>query len=139
MSPQNNPQMMLYALGALKLYRPIFGDTLKKVSMYIDQPRLNSYSGYSITVDELLAWGEHTVKPKAALAYMGMGEYAPAAGAGFVVLKYGAVPAQTRTPRWKTLSTRNRPPPCCQTPRSATCSHAAKRLWTGITVSRSMH
>lgn len=76
-SPQNNPQMMLYALGALKLYRPIFGDTLKKVSMYIDQPRLNSYSGYSITVDELLAWGEHTVKPKAALAYMGMGEYVP--------------------------------------------------------------
>lgn len=76
-SPQNNPQMMLYALGALKLYRPIYGDAIKRVSMYIDQPRLDSYSGHTMTVDELLAWGEITVKPKAALAHMGMGDFVP--------------------------------------------------------------
>jgi hypothetical protein len=45
--------------------------------MYIDQPRLDSYSGYTLTVDELLAWGENTVKPKAAFAHMGMGEFVP--------------------------------------------------------------
>lgn len=76
-SPENNPQMMLYALGALKLYRPIYGDAIKKVSMYIDQPRLNSYGGYSMTVDELLAWGDNTAKPKAALAFAGLGNYNP--------------------------------------------------------------
>nr|DAG16893.1 MAG TPA: Protein of unknown function (DUF2800) [Caudoviricetes sp.] len=76
-SAENNPQMMLYALGALKLYRPIYGDAIKRVSMYIDQPRLNSYGGYSITVDELLAWGENTVKPKAALAFAGLGNFTP--------------------------------------------------------------
>ena len=76
-SPQDNSQMMLYALGALKLYRPIFGDMIKRVSMYIDQPRLNSYGGYTLTVDALSAWGEHTVRPKAALAHRGLGEYEP--------------------------------------------------------------
>ena len=76
-SPESNPQMMLYALGALKLYRPIYGDAIKRVSMYIDQPRLNSYGGYSMTVDELLAWGENEVKQKAALAFAGLGSFNP--------------------------------------------------------------
>ena len=39
-SAVGNPQMRLYALGALKRYAPIFGDTIKKVRMSIDQPRL---------------------------------------------------------------------------------------------------
>lgn len=76
-SPEGNPQMMLYALGALKLYRPIYGDAIQRVTMYIDQPRLDSYSGHTLTVEELLAWGENTVKPKAAIAHMGMGDFAP--------------------------------------------------------------
>ena len=76
-SPEDNPQMMLYALGALKLYRPIYGDAIKRVSMYIDQPRLNSYGGYSMTVEALLAWGECTVKPRAALAFTGLGDFNP--------------------------------------------------------------
>lgn len=76
-SAENNPQMMLYALGALKLYRPIYGDAIKRVSMYIDQPRLNSYGGHSMTVDELLAWGENEVKQKAALAFAGLGNFNP--------------------------------------------------------------
>lgn len=76
-SAENNPQMLLYALGALKLYRPIYGDAIKRVTVYIDQPRLDSYSGYSMTVDELLAWGETTVKPKATLAFAGLGNFNP--------------------------------------------------------------
>lgn len=69
-----NPQMMLYALGALKLYKPIFGDKLEKVEIYIDQPRLNSYEGWGCAVKDLLDWGE-SIKPKAQMAYMGFGEY----------------------------------------------------------------
>ena len=75
-SAQDNPQMLLYALGALKLYRPIYGDMIRHVSTYIDQPRLGSYDGASMTVEELLAWGE-SIKPKAAAAFMGTGEFAP--------------------------------------------------------------
>lgn len=75
-SAQDNPQMLLYALGALKLYRPIYGDMIRRVSTYIDQPRLGSYDGASMTVEELLAWGE-SIKPKAAAAFMGTGEFVP--------------------------------------------------------------
>lgn len=76
-SAEDNPQMLLYALGALKLYRPIYGEAIKRVTCYIDQPRLDSYSKHSMSVDELLAWGENTVKPKAALAFAGLGSYTP--------------------------------------------------------------
>ena len=40
-SAENNPQMRLYALGALRLYGPIYGDQIKRVSMGICQPRLS--------------------------------------------------------------------------------------------------
>ena len=73
-SAENNPQMMFYALGALKLYRPLFGNASKKVRMCIDQPRINSYKSWDCTTDELLAWGEST-KPIAQMAFMGFGEY----------------------------------------------------------------
>lgn len=73
-SPDENPQLMLYALGALKLYKPLFGAALKKVEVYIDQPRRESYEGWGCAIDELMAWGE-SVKPKAQMAYMGFGEY----------------------------------------------------------------
>lgn len=73
-SPEANPQLMLYALGALKLYKPLFGDALQKVEIYIDQPRLNSYEGWGCDVKDLLDWGM-SVKPKAEMAFMGFGEY----------------------------------------------------------------
>ncbi len=73
-SPEENPQLMLYALGALKLYKPLFGDALKNVTVYIDQPRINAYNGWGCSVDELTAWGE-SIKPKAQMAFMGFGEY----------------------------------------------------------------
>lgn len=73
-SPDANPQLMLYALGALKLYKPLFGDALQKVEIYIDQPRLNAYDGWGCDVKDLLDWGM-SVKPKAEMAFMGFGEY----------------------------------------------------------------
>lgn len=73
---KGNPQMRLYALGALKRYAPIFGDTIKKVRMSIDQPRLDSYTTDTITVEELRAWGD-SIKPIAQKAFSGLGEFVP--------------------------------------------------------------
>lgn len=73
-SAEENPQLMLYALGALKLYQPLFGDALQKVEIYIDQPRRDSYEGWTCSVKDLLDWGAE-VKPKADMAFMGFGEY----------------------------------------------------------------
>lgn len=41
-SAENNPQMRLYALGALKRYKPVYGGSIKKVCMTIDQPRIQT-------------------------------------------------------------------------------------------------
>ena len=76
-SAENNPQMRLYALGALKRYKPVYGDSIKNVCMTIDQPRIQSEpDSETITVTELLDWGE-SIKPIAAKAYMGLGEFTP--------------------------------------------------------------
>jgi hypothetical protein len=74
---KGNPQMRLYALGVLKLYAPIYGGTIKKVSMSICQPRLSDYPSEDlITVEELLAWGE-SIKPIAQEAFSGPGTFCP--------------------------------------------------------------
>lgn len=76
-SADGNPQMRLYALGALKRYAPVYGGAIKKVCMTIDQPRIQDEpSTETITVEELKAWGE-SIKPTAAKAYMGLGEFVP--------------------------------------------------------------
>lgn len=73
-SPAENPQMLLYALGALKLYKPLFGNDIKNIQLWIDQPRIDSYEGWNCTVDFLLKWGE-SIKDKAQLAFMGFGDF----------------------------------------------------------------
>lgn len=69
----HNPQMMLYALGAMSelslLYR------FKSVHMVIVQPRVNNISEFTMTADELIEWGESVVKPKAEAAMSGKGEF----------------------------------------------------------------
>lgn len=69
----HNPQMMLYALGAMDelslLYR------FKSVHMTIVQPRVNNISEFTMTADELREWGESVVKPKAEAAISGKGEF----------------------------------------------------------------
>ena len=52
----NNPQLMLYALGALNEY-DLIGD-FDTVTMVIHQPRLNHVSEYGITTEQLLAFGD---------------------------------------------------------------------------------
>jgi hypothetical protein len=67
--------MMLYALGALRLFDSIYDIT--EVSMSIYQPRRENVSTWTISVDELNAWAENTLKPKAELAHKGEGDYLP--------------------------------------------------------------
>lgn len=76
-SAEGNPQMRLYALGALKYYAPVFGDSIKNVRMTIEQPRITTEPSTDIiTVEELRAWGER-IKPIAQKAYAGLGEFVP--------------------------------------------------------------
>lgn len=55
----DNPQLMMYALGALNEYE-ILGD-FDTVTVVIHQPRLNHVSEYSITVEQLLAFADDVV------------------------------------------------------------------------------
>ena len=73
----HNPQMMLYALGALEAYLPIYGDTIKQVCVSIVQPRLDSTSEFLISRDELIDWGMNEAKPKAETAFKGEGDFLP--------------------------------------------------------------
>ena len=76
-SAEGNPQMSLYALGALKKYTPVYGDTIQKVRMNIDQPRVNDeLSSWTITVSELRSWGDR-IRPIAVKAYAGLGNFKP--------------------------------------------------------------
>ena len=73
-SAKENPQMMLYALGALKLYQPIFGNAIKNVCVCIDQPRIDNYDKWECTKEELLSWGK-SIKSIAIQAFNGEGDY----------------------------------------------------------------
>ena len=72
---EENPQMMLYALGALRLFDALYD--IKEISMTIYQPRRENISTWTITVDDLLSWTENVLKPRAELAFRGEGEYIP--------------------------------------------------------------
>ena len=72
---EENPQMMLYALGALRLFDSPYDIT--EVNMSIYQPRRENVSTWTISVDDLNAWAENVLKPKAELAHKGEGDYLP--------------------------------------------------------------
>ena len=72
-SPENNPQIMLYGLGAMFDYDIL--DAVKRVKLTIAQPRLDAWSEWEITADVLRDWGDAVVKPLAARAMAGQGEY----------------------------------------------------------------
>lgn len=74
-SAEANPQMRLYALGALHQFGMIYD--IRKVKMVIFQPRLRNTSIDEIDAAELIEWGEAVVKPTAAIAMQGGGELTP--------------------------------------------------------------
>jgi len=69
----DNPQLKLYALGALNDFGFVYD--VKKYEIHIYQPRINNESVDKGTVDDLLVWASETVKPIAANAAEGKGEY----------------------------------------------------------------
>lgn len=75
---ENNPQMKLYALGALNNYSMLYNrpDTIE---MTIFQPQIGNVSTWSIETDTLLHWAKIELKEKAELAINGQGivKYGP--------------------------------------------------------------
>lgn len=71
-SAVQNPQMMLYAIGALSAYWMLY--EIDTVRMSIVQPRLGEPSTWDMPIVDLVKWGGY-VKPLAQLAYEGKGEF----------------------------------------------------------------
>lgn len=72
---ENNPQMMLYALGAIEAYD--FAFEFDKVKMCIFQPRIDNVSEFEMSRRDLEDWASLTLAPKARLAAKGEGEFCP--------------------------------------------------------------
>jgi len=70
---ERNPQMMLYALGALSNCKGLYD--IRKVSMTVFQPRRENISTWTETVADLRNWAEHTLAPAAKQAFAGEGQY----------------------------------------------------------------
>lgn len=73
-SAVDNPQMMLYALGALELFDGIYD--IDTVQMAIFQPRRDNVSVCVMAKDDLLSWANGELAEKAKLAYDGEGKFA---------------------------------------------------------------
>lgn len=67
-SPEENPQLMLYALGAYNAYSMFYD--IKNIKLTIIQPRLDSILDWELSIDDLLKFGEK-IKPIADEAYHG--------------------------------------------------------------------
>jgi len=74
-SAVENKQMMIYALGSLKAFGHLYD--IQVVRMTIYQPRIQNISSWEISVTDLLAWAETELRPKAALAFTGEGDFLP--------------------------------------------------------------
>lgn len=85
-----NPQLMLYALGAVDKYDIIY--EFETVRMTIVQPRLDNVSTFEIDKEELLYWADNYVAPRAAQAWEGTGEWTITDD----VVKFSKVRAQLR-------------------------------------------
>lgn len=74
-SAVGNPQIRLYALGAIDLFDMLYEfDTVK---MVICQPRLDSITEETMTVEDLKAWGNEVIVPAVRKAMQKDKEYHP--------------------------------------------------------------
>lgn len=74
-SAEANKQEMVYGLGSLRECDFLYD--IDVVELIIYQPRLDSISTWVITVDQLKAWAQEELIPKAKLAFAGEGEFKP--------------------------------------------------------------
>lgn len=70
---ERNPQLMLYGLGALVKFEPIYD--IETVAITVIQPRLDAQSTYTLPATELEEWASGTVGPTAQLALKGEGGF----------------------------------------------------------------
>lgn len=70
---EENAQLMIYGLGILSMAELLYD--IETVKLTIVQPRLNNFSTWEISPDELKKWGEEVIKPRGAMALMGAGEF----------------------------------------------------------------
>ena len=80
-SAEKNPQLRLYALGAVNLFSDIYD--FRNVQTVIIQPRIGSITTEEMTVEELHIWGDTVVKPQAEKAYNGSDEFADGSWCNF--------------------------------------------------------
>ena len=72
-SAEDNPQLKLYALGAVREYELLYD--IQNITLHIVQPRTDDgNSSWTITRAALDEWGE-SIKPVARLAYDGKGDF----------------------------------------------------------------
>ena len=84
-SAEDNPQLKIYALGAVGEYE-LFYD-IQSIHMHIFQPRNKNGGGtFTTNVQELKAWGE-SIRPTVKMAYMGLGEQKAGPWCGFCKAK----------------------------------------------------
>jgi hypothetical protein len=72
-SAVGNPQMRLYALGALEIFDNIYD--IEEIRMTIYQPRKSNVSVDTIAKADLLRWADNELYDKAELAYAGQGDF----------------------------------------------------------------
>ena len=72
---ERNPQLMLYALGALRTFGDLYD--IEQVAVTIYQPRRGNVDTWETDVAGLQAWAETEVKLKAEMAAAGGGEFCP--------------------------------------------------------------
>jgi hypothetical protein len=72
-SAENNKQLMLYGLGALKEYDFLYDIHTVRLTIY--QPRIDNFSTWEISVDDLRKWADEELIPKAAEAFKGTGDF----------------------------------------------------------------
>lgn len=72
-SAAGNPQLRLYGLGAYLEHSMLYD--IRRVKMTVIQPRLENISSEELGAEELLSWAENVIRPKAALAIAGEGEF----------------------------------------------------------------
>lgn len=73
-SAGGNPQLKLYALGALKAYGMLY--PIERITLHIVQPRVDNNNSVDITVEELNQWAS-VIKPWVEQAYKGEGDFSP--------------------------------------------------------------
>lgn len=72
---ENNPQMMIYALGAIRAFEDFYD--IRSVWMQIVQPRLSNFSGMLRGVEHLHKWRDEELAPAAKAAWDGKGIFVP--------------------------------------------------------------